>query len=544
MRDGITLSTDVALPAETGRWPAVLLRTPYNKVSENSHSAHLLELLLASGYAVVTQDGRGRFNSDGEFLPYMFEAPDGHDAVQWVADQPWCDGTVAMMGTSYVAQNSWLAAREAPPALKAIVPICSPPDLFFNEPILNGMFLLDACSDWMYKMGRRSFQVADFMNDVLTGEHYPFMDALPIAEVPEVARTSSTWWQSFMDHPALDEFWKQGSYQSRWQNMRVAALNITGWWDMNFPGAIFNYPGMRTEGPADLRASQRLVIGPWPHRVNWSSMVSGVDYGADALVDLDSYIVRYLNWQMKGDADGLEHEKAVHVFVLGANEWWAESDWPLPDTRFVPYYLHSDGFANTDRGDGQLSAAPPLGEEPPDRYQYDPHDPVRFSWAMTDGPVDDRPATSRQDVVCYTTDRAGEGLDVVGPVKVVLFASSSAPDTDWHVRLADVWPDGSARFLCHGGIRARFRNSFEQPELMSPGTVYRFEFKLDACGLRLLPGHRLRVEVTSSWFPRYERNLNTGAINPFRDDGYRVAAQQIMHTAKFPSHVVLPIVQR
>ncbi len=544
MRDGIALSTDALLPGHQGSWPAVLLRTPYNKVLENSHSARLRDLLSDQGYAVVTQDCRGRFNSDGDFVPYVNEAHDGFDAVQWLASQEWCDGRVAMLGTSYVAQNCWLAARDAPEPLKAIVPICSPPDLFFNEPMLNGVLLLGPMADWMVKMGRRSFQVSDFIGTVLSGESLPFLEKLPISEIPATAGTNSDWWPKFMEHPEFDAFWRSGSYQDHWDRMRVGALNVTGWWDMNFPGAIMNYPGMRAKAPDSLRSGQRLVIGPWPHTVNRGRMWSGVDFGPSALIDLDSYIVRYLDWQVKGIDNGIEAEDPVHVFVLGANEWWSESDWPLADTSYVPYYLDSQGYANTDRGDGRLSTERPPDSSPSDRYRYDPKDPVRLPWAMTDGPVDDRPATSRSDVLCYSTETLTEPVTVVGPVSFVLYAASSAPDTDWHVRLADVWPDGSSRFLCHGAIRARYRESRERPELMNPGTAYRFEFRLDACGVRLLPGHQLRIELTSSWFPRYARNLNTAASNQCYEKETAIAEQTVLHTAQYPSHVLLPIIAR
>ena len=229
--------------------------------------------------------------------------------------------------------------------------------------------------------------------------------------------------------------------------------------------------------------------------------------------------------------------------MLGANEWWAEDSWPLPGTEEVPFYLHSGGKANSLKGDGGLSTAEPA-DEPADTYAYDPADPVRILWGLHDGPVDDRIPSTRDDVLCYTSEELSEPLDVVGWVTMKLWASSSALDTDWHARLVDVYPDGSARFLCHGILRARFRDSFEQPELLEPGKPYLFEFTMNATGNRFLPGHKIRLELTSSWFTQYDRNTNSGAENPFMDDQLVVADQTVFHDAEHSSHVVLPVIRR
>jgi putative CocE/NonD family hydrolase len=293
----------------------------------------------------------------------------------------------------------------------------------------------------------------------------------------------------------------------------------------------------------EARRGQKLIIGPWPHWVNRERALNGVDFGDDALIDLDGYIRRFFDRWLKGERNRIDEERPVHVFVLGANEWWEDNTWPLPGTEYTPYYFHSGGRANTLLGDGTLSTETP-GAETPDSYVYDPRDPVRFLWNLRDGPVDDRLVSLRQDVVCYTSDVLTEPLDVVGPVECVLHATSSAPDTDWHVRLVDVYPDGSARFLCHGALRARFRESYERPKLMQPGERYEFRIGMDAAGNRFLPGHRIRVELTSSWFPKYDRNMNTGADNNFLDASPQPAQQTILHEASAPSHIVLPVVRR
>jgi putative CocE/NonD family hydrolase len=446
-----------------------------------------------------------------------------------------------MAGGSYVGQTQWFAAADAPPHLKAIVPTVSPPDAFVNEPICNGCFLLPM-GEWMVRMGRRSWQTPPPFE--WFDEPPLYFAAMPLASLPTKANFSSPWWNEMMRHPNLDELWRACSYQHAWPNITVPALNVTGWWDMNFPGAPMNFAGMRQHGRTEaIRQAQQIVIGPWPHQVNRTRSLNGIDFGDQAVVNLDDYTVRFYDRWLKGIENGIERDPRAHIFVIGANEWWTADEWPLPETEPTPFYLHSRGRANSLKGDGVLSTEQP-GAEPADAYAYDPVDPIGLFWNIKDGPVDDRVPSIRDDMLCYTSEPLSEPLEVVGPVSCVLYASTSARDTDWHVRLVDVHPDGAARFLCHGMLRARFRESFEQPQLLDPETVYRFEFGMDACGVRFLPGHRIRVEVMSSWFPEYDRNTNSGAENNFLDANLVVAHNRIPHESGRASHVLLPVVRR
>ncbi|WP_157248230.1 CocE/NonD family hydrolase [Nonomuraea typhae] len=524
MRDGVELSLDLVRPDLPGPLPVVLVRTPYDKVS--SRDGELYVKLAQRGYITAFNDCRGRFNSDGVFRPQADEADDGYDTVEWIAAQEWCDGNVGMCGGSYGGQTQWYAASRRPPHLKAIVPFCSPPSsLWRNEPIFGGCWLVGT-AEWAVAMGARSWQLLNPLT--MLSEHQPYFDTLPLAAVPGAAGVSSPWWDEMMEHPVRDDFWKRREYE---HPEDLAVLNITGWWDMNFPGAPLNFEAMRA-GPS--AAKQQLVIGPWPHVVNTSRELNGVDFGEEAVIPLYDHVIRFFDRWLKGVGNGIEDEKPVHVFVTGANQWWAEDDWPLPGTEEVPYYF---------RAEGGLSPEQP-GIEPPDSYRYDPAEPGLRAWSLHDGPVDDGPATPRKDAVYYTSEPLTAPLDVVGWVTCRLWASSSALDTDWHVRLTDVHPDGSARFLCRGALRARFRHSFDEPELLEPGKPTLFEFTMDGTGVRFLPGHRIRVEVSSSAFNRYDRNTNSGADNPFTDDTIVVADQQIHHEAGLASAVVLPVVRR
>lgn len=540
MRDGVLLAMDVMRPDAPGRFPVILVRTPYNKVKQRSGPSH--EDLVRRGYIVAVQDCRGRFNSDGVFDPYRQEHADGFDTVEWLAKQDWCDGNIGMIGGSYVAQTQWYAASHAPKALKAIVPACSPPgNPFLNEPLWGGAMIL-ATPEWVFAMGRRSEQLSG-LEGLHTKEH-AYKEKLPLSRMAEAAGSSSAYWKEWLSHPTYDAYWKSHGYEEFWPRMTVPALNITGWWDMNFLGAPRNFAGMREHGATqDSRDGQRLVIGAWPHWVNRSRELSGLDFGASAVTDLNTYTVRFLDFWLRGARDnGLANDARVHIFVLGANKWWAADEWPLPGTQMTEFYLHSEGHANTHRGDGQLSRQRP-GSEPPDQYESDPLDPVRVLWSLHEGPVDDRAVTARPDVVCYTSEALAEPMDVVGPVTAVLYASSSAKDCDWHVRLVDVHPDGAARFLCHGVLRARFRDGYERAVFLEPGRIERVEIDMSAAGVRFLRGHRVRIEISSSWFSRFDRNPQTDAPNWMTDERPPVVAQQrIYHDGQHASHILLPLI--
>jgi len=540
MRDGVLLAMDLVEPDAEGSHPVVLIRTPYDKVPVRR--TPLITDLAERGYVVAIQDVRGRFNSDGTFDPYRQEHADGFDTVEWIAAQGWCDGNVGMIGRSYVGQTQWYAASHAPPALKAIVPTSSPPGHpFTNEPFYGGAVLL-AMQEWMVAMGRRSVQVPG-LEGILT-QWQDYFEALPLSSTGAASGTSSPWWDEWMRHPTCDEFWRSCGYEQYWPQMRTPALNITGWWDMNFLGGPSNFVGMGTHGATpEARDGRRLVIGPWPHRVNESTTMNGIDFGPDALTDLDGYTIRFFDRWLRGRTDnGLDAQPRVHVFVLGANQWWESDSWPLPGTDSRELYLHSGGGANTHRGDGRLSFEL-ADDEPSDRFESDPLDPVRFPWGLYDGPVDDRPASARPDVLCYTSEPLTEPVDVVGPISCVLYAASSALDCDWHVRLVDVHPDGAARFLCHGALRARFREGYDRAALLTPGEVARFDIDMIAVGVRFLPGHRIRLEIASSWFPRFDRNPQTGGENFLTDASPPVvAAQTVIHDREHPSHILLPVI--
>jgi putative CocE/NonD family hydrolase len=539
-RDGTRLSLDVVKPKDLAEpLPVVLIRTPYDKTIVRESKGSIFESLAERGYACAFNDCRGRFNSGGEFHPYMGEARDGYDVVEWVAQQEWCDGQVGMTGASYAGQTCWYAASAAPPHLEAIAPFVSPPaSLWRNEPFLNGIFRT-CMAEWMVSLGLRSWQDSAWHEAPFSAQQ-SYYDAVPFAQVGRFANSQREWWDSWMMHSTFDGYWRGGSYDN-YDEIAVPALNITGWWDMNFPGAPENFEEMGKRGATSRsRAGGKLVIGGWSHMTNQTRVIGGEDLGPDCLIPLFDYVVRFFDRWLKGQENGIEREKPVHIFVLGSNKWRAEDDWPLPGTEEVSFYFHSDGSANSLLGDGRLSLEKPAAAEPADHYTYDPMAAERTLWELDGGPVDDRIATARNDILCYTTEALTESLEVVGWVNLQLYAASSATDTDWHARLVDVRPDGTTRFLCHGAMRARFRNSLDEPELLVPGEPTLFEFNLDATGICFLPGHRIRIEICSSWFTQWSRNMNNGSENPQLEATPQVAEQTVFHEPNLASRVILP----
>ena len=504
------------------------------------YDRRFVRAILDAGYALAVQDVRGRFDSDGEWHPYVHERRDGFDTVEWISEQPWCDGNIGMIGRSYVGYTQWRAAADRPRGLKAIVPISPQADLFNGYPIINGVFLL-AMGELGIKGGRHSFQISNFLANVMNGEE-PYFKSLPISRMFEAAGvTEPDWWTTMMDHPNRDEYWREGEYADAWPAIGVPALGITGWYDLVVEGAIANFEGMTSQAENEgARLGQELIVGPWAHWVNVRTDLNGVDFGSDSIIDLEGQILDFLDrWLKPGGAEA--PAKPVRLFVMGANEWWEASTWPLPEAQETQLFLHGDGTPGEFNGGGTLSFRQP-GDEPPDQYAYDPLNPVTAAWSMHAGPVDDRETATRADVLTYATGLLEHDLDVVGPLSLELYAASSARDTDWHVRLLDVEPDGQMRFVSHGVLRARFRESFESPLLLESGEVYRFSIRLTPTAMRFTAGHRIAVEIMSSWFPRFERNMNSGADNNFRDSAPQVATQTVRHDSRWPSHVRLLVV--
>ncbi len=555
MRDGVVLRADVYRPALPGRLPALLQRTPYSK--NDRDSARRFSAIAARGFVVVVQDTRGRYTSDGVARPHD-EADDGYDSVQWAASLPGVDGRVGMFGGSYLATTQLQAATRQPPALVALFPASSYSrrhDMVFQ----GGAFYLSDGLGW--NLG----QAIDVRRRVLTPDQD--RDGPIGLDPPQSTLLRSTWlWQlplagfnqleldryapgyrQMLAHPEADAFWDPGDIESRHDRFLVPAFHLTGWYDTLLTGTLRNFAGLRARAATEpARRYQRLVVGPWTHaRPNQgTTSIGDVDFGPEAGFAADEAMLGWFDHWLRGADRAAVDTAPVRLFVMGENRWRDEQEWPLARARTTEYFLHSGGRAATLAGDGRLDLAAP-GQEPPDRYVYDPKDPVPTgaSGGYSRAPIDRRTMEQRSDVLVYTSAPLTADLEVTGPLALTLWIASSARDTDFTGTLVDVFPDGTARALADGILRARYRAGKTAPALLTPGEPTEITIDLGATSNLFRAGHRIRLEVSSSNFPRFDRNPNTGGV--FAHDATVVSATQtILHDRSHPSRLLLPVVPR
>ena len=565
MRDGIVLYADVYRPDEPGPFPVVLQRTPYDKSAPGSFTN--LDPLKAAcnGYAVVIQDTRGRYASEGRFYCFRDEINDGYDTVEWAAAQDWSTGKVGMYGASYVGATQWLAALARPPHLTTIVPNVTASNYHEGWTYQGGAFELGFNVSWtLAQLTLANFGAISSVNDVAPERRQQLIEAvngmessflhLPTEELPHLLDGLADYYYDWLAHPEYDDYWKALCIEDNHSRLSVPAYNIGGWYDIFLGGTIRNFLGMGANGGTDdARRGQKLLIGPWQHSSRGASVVGNHYFGlaADAMAaDLDGVHLRWFDYWLKGTDNGVLDEPPVRIFVMGDNVWRDEQEWPLARAQNTNYYFHSGGKANSVHGDGQLSAQPP-GEEPSDVYLYNPADPVPTRggglccnpYFAAGGAFDQQNTETRPDVLVYTTPPLEQDLEVTGPVTVSLWAATSAADTDFTAKLVDVCEDGCARNLTDGIIRARYRESTSQASMVEPGRAYLYTIDLWATSNVFQRGHRIRVEISSSNFPRFDRNTNTGNIIA-GDATFKPALQTVLHDAQHPSHITLPVVPR
>jgi putative CocE/NonD family hydrolase len=533
MRDGVLLSTNVFRPAAAGTYGTILIRTPYGIGSDISvnHQA-----FVDHGYAVVVQDVRGRHDSQGEFRPLEQEGPDGSDTLNWIARQPWSNGKVAMTGGSYLGMVQWRAALENNPHLKAIFAWTSGDDDYrdrFYSP--GGAMKLGHRMLWVEENLRDPlYDAPDFqkyiltlpmrnMDTVVTGRHIPLV-------------------QTALDHPDYDSYWDSLSVRKQLRNIHIPVFSVGGWYD--------NYVASDLDAWSVLAKSSgvhRILIGPWPHNVN--TRMAGADFGRDSTIAFRRTQMEWFDQWLKDKDVPMMSTPPVRIFVMGSNQWRDMKEWPPAGMKPTKFYLESGGHANTLNGNGVLNSHPST-RSPADQFVFDPHNPVPthggsvccdpkiFPW----GPMDQRPVEKRNDVLVYSTPPLQEDLEITGPVQVVLSAASSAPDTDFTAKLVDVYPDGTARNLTDGIQRARYRKSLSKPELLKPGFIYEYRIDAGVTSSVFLKGHRIRIEISSSNFPRFDRNPNTGRPIAAETE-LRTAAQTIYHDRFHESYALLPVVR-
>ncbi len=565
MRDGVRLATDVYRPDSAGRFPVLVTRGPYSKDTYADNQEHSIWFFPQRGYIVVSQDCRGRFESEGDYYDPLFqESQDGYDTVEWAARQPWSNGRVATTGQSYLGATQYTVAtaNPLPPHLRTMAPVSASSDFHQSWVYHTGgamewgwmvPYAIHKGRNTLERAGREDLlaqmdeyvQAADNFSRPLQDSwyrHLPLRDW--ICRLKEAAPYLSEYFDQEMDGP----YWWRVNLIRHVKNINLPMFHISSWYDIFQEGALNAYQAMQREAPPPGRGNQKLLVGPWAHLLPYtvpnSRGTGDIDFGPDAVIELHELLLRWYDYWLKDIQTGIMEEPPVSIFVMGENRWRAENEWPLARTHYTRYYFHSESPANTRNGGGRLSTAPPE-DEPPDTYVYDPQDPVPTLRGCTliipHGVEDQRSVEDRQDVLIYTSEPLERDLEVTGPISVRLFASTTATDTDFTAKLVDVRPDGYAQNLQDGIIRGRYRTSAAQPTSLEPGKVYEFEIDLWATSHVMRAGHQLRVEVSSSNFPRFDRNPNTGAPI-WLDSQLQTARQTVHHSAEYSSHILLPIV--
>ncbi len=577
-RDGKTLYADIVRPDLPGRFPVLLSRTPYGKAGSTDPNGPNT-FFARYGYVSITQDCRGRFASEGEYDTIFQESADGYDAVEWAARLPWSNGRVGTTGQSYLGLTQYLIACNdpMPPSLQVMAPVSASSDyhqswiyhtggaslwgwlvpyaIFKGRDTLRRAGRDDLIErvlgylDGEYSMIRRTPFGFNFTTPVTT----EWFSHLPISDWSDLLAETAPYFADHIAHADDGEYWYRANVNRHAESVTTPMLHVTSWYDIFAEGGPNAYRSVKDNSRFDqARNGQRLIIGPWGHLLPYSvpstKGAGEADFGPEALIDLNQTLLRWFDHWLKDIDNGVMDEPPVTVFTLGENRWQQLADWPPPAMRPVRWFLHSSGAANSLHGDGTLSTVPPGGDETgEDRFTYDPEDPVPSlggaNLIIDMGVRDQRPVEERRDVLVFTSDPMERPLEITGPVSVELWASSSAVDTDFTAKLVDVHPDGYAMNLLDGIIRARYRDSASEPELMEPGRPYRFTIDLWNISNVFLPGHRIRLEISSSNFPRFDRNLNTGAAFGEGSSG-PVAQQTVFHTVERPSAVVLPVTPR
>jgi len=555
MRDGVVLRADLYRPENAdqpgGAVPGIVTRTPYDKEMSGAGVVAVMPsaLKLAErGYAVVVCDCRGRYASEGDFKPFHQEGVDGYDTLEWVAAQPWCDGNTAIYGPSYVGATTMLATREQPPSLRCAIPIITADDYYDGWTYQGGAFQLGfvglwgsglAATGYLQQDHERPAEAQPEMTEAIMGNAFRLLGSRPLNAMPGISQEGvAPFWHEWLAHETRDEYWESVRHSADYSRFQVPMLHIGGWFDIFGIGTVRNFRGISAEGNPD----QHLIMGPWAH-TNYDRWLGEMEFGptgaavaANVIADINKFLDTHLK--------GREREvPRVRWFLMGANEWRTDESWPPPNAEERNWYLGSDGGGNLQWSDGRLTTDLPGEDHRWDEYMYSGYKPVLSEGGSTlqqaiglPGPRDQSRIESRDDVLCYTSAPLTEPVDVAGPVEADIWFSSSQPDTDITAKLVDVHPDGKAVSLVDGIMRARFRQGFDREVLLTPGETVKVTVDLASLGHRFDVGHRIRLEVSSSNYPRFMANSNDGgSVNSATE--MQTAINRIRRGGEYPSAV-------
>lgn len=524
MRDGVHLAAEIYRPDAPGKFPVLMLLRYF---AEGKRQA---EFFAPRGFVVALVSCRGRLGSEGTWVPYCNEPQDGFDAQQWLGQQPWSNGHIGTFGISYNAFTQTMPAPLASPFLKCLFPV-EGQQTNFGHLYNDGVMQLNV----VFEFGLHTKQGGQIQK-IFRYDH-PHYRRLPlIAAVDDFPNVQHV--KDWFKHCRYDEYWKSYGIKEKYPKIQAPAYFVTGWYDNLCHEGWRNFTGFRTQGGSQAcRQGTKILVGPWAH---------GGSYGYSELFDRQ---LRWYDYWLKDIPNGIDREPPIRIYVMGAEQWRDENEWPLKRTRFTKYFFASSGQANSLGGDGKLQHSPPAADSTPDKFVYDPERPVYTLGGQVStqpevrGSKDRRAAQERDDVLVYTSRPLPEDLEVTGPVAVKLYAASSAPNTDFTATLSDVHPDGRAIHICEGIRGVTFRESLENPTLIKPGRIYEYTIDLWETSMVFKAGHRLRVDVSSSNFPRFARNQNTDL--PLGTSAeIRTANQTIYHNAQHPSHILLPVIPR
>jgi putative CocE/NonD family hydrolase len=552
MRDGVLLRADVYRPRADGRFPVLLQRTPYDK----RNTAQFAFDAAAHGFVAIVQDVRGRYSSEGEWYPFRHESNDGYDTVEWAASLPYSNGKVGMWGGSYVGATQMLAAIAHPPHLAGICPVVTASNYHDGWTYQGGAFEQWFNQSWTSGLAQDTLnRLVVKKTDAVQGAatlpltEFPLFNFSDPSAAPISTAALAPYYLDWLAHPDDDDYWKALSIEAHYADITVPVLSVAAWYDIFQGGSLRNYVGIKAHGGTEeARRGQHLLVTIGGH-AGIGRTIGDVDFGpAAAEFDSNDVTLKWYQYLFQGDQNEFAG-KPVKIFVMGINQWRREDDWPLARAESTRYFLHSNGTANSLRGDGSLSTVAPRSE-PFDQYVYDPSNPAPTIGGplccdrehLAPGPRDQRPVEARDDVLVYTTPLFSQDTEVTGPVSLELYAGSSAVDTDFEAKLVDVEPSGFARNLTEGIVRARYRDSQEEPALLNPGQIYKFVVDLWSTSNVFLKGHALRLEISSSNFPRFDRNWNTGESQA-TTRRYVSATNRVYHDADHPSVLIVPIVK-
>ncbi len=548
MRDGTILRADIWLPSAEGRFPTLVYRTPYGKQFAAKEWT-TFDKAVAHGYAIVIQDVRGRYASDGEFVPYQNEGKDGYDTIEWAAKQPWSDGSIGTFGLSYPGAVQWLAAVETPPHLKAMVPamtFSTPRNFFYSGGLFDGSWL-----EWTFRNiapdarkrkklpGPTTYEEA---RKAWKLEHERIEGFLPLGDLPDLKDASPFYYQ-WLAHPPADPWWDWAELRNKYDRVNCAVLNFSGWHDEAYgpDGATTNFNGLVAARGSQHDPRTRTIIGPWTHGGEDERKSGERDFGPAAPVDYDGLILGWMDRYLRGADNGIDREAPVRIFVMGANTWRNEQAWPLARAKVQPFYLSAN---STNARVGGLQQQPVKSKSSPSELKSDPAHPVSDPYSGY-GAHDYRALVGRDDVLTFDTEPLTADTEVTGPIKLELFVSADVPDFDLWGRLMDVAPDGTAFNLMSPGLdvlRASYRNESIQPDLLTSGRIYKLELDRLLTSNTFLRGHKIRVQISGAFYPHFSRNLQTGKSEIVSSQS-QVGHLKIYHDAENPSRILLPVVR-